>query len=236
MSIFRGYLPLASLILLSFGASVCDAQDFSTYRGFHLGANAQEIEQHLGSQTVDLRVIHQRPAVIEEFDWNIPQGSTSPKSGPPGAADALRSIKFSFYDHQLFRMVVTYDPRKTEGLMNDDVIEAISTQYGKAATRAGLVDVASSGALFPDNQNAVAVWESPEYSYTLFQASYSREYGLVIVSKARAELAKTAAEQSVRLDKIEAPEKALELQKKQDADRRDADAKARLVNKPNFRP
>jgi hypothetical protein len=231
MSIVRGYLTLATLLFLSFGASICDAQDLSTYRGFRLGADTQEIGQHLGSQTTDLRVIHQRPVVIEDLDWTVRQSS-----GAPLAAESLSGIKFSFYDHQLFRMVVTYDSRTTEGLTDDDVIEAISVQYGKAAALKGVVDVAPLDALFPDNRNAVAVWQSPEYSYTLVKAAYSRTYGLIIVSKARAELAKTAAEQSVRLDKIEAPDKAFELQRKQDADRIDADAKARLANKPNFRP
>jgi len=229
MSIPRVFVTLVSLVL--FGVPVCDAQDFSIYRGFHLGADAQEIGQHIGSQRVDLRVIHQRPVVIEEFEWSVQQSL-----GAPAATESLRTIKFSFYDHQLFRMVVTYDSRKTEGLTNEDVIEAISTQYGKSATLDTLINVSPLDSTFPDNQNALALWDSPEYSYTLFQTAYSRTYGLIIVSKARAELAKTASEQSVRQDKIDAPQRALDSKKKQDEDRRDADAKARLVNKPNFRP
>jgi len=39
-----------------------------------------------------------------------------------------------------------------------------------------------------------------------------------------------------RLDKLEAPERERALQLKQEADRRAAQEKARLVSKPNFRP
>ena len=233
MLIRRVFGTTVFVILLLPAVSVC-AQDFSTYRGFHLGADTAEIGHHIGNPKVDPRVIYQRPFVIEELTWSSQQFSGT--SSAAVDADSLREIKFSFYDHQLFRMVVTYDPKKTEGLTKDDVVEAISTQYGKAAAVDKPVNISSLDASFPDNQKAVAVWDSPLYSYTLFQTSYSQVYGLIIVSKANEQLAKTASEESVRLDKIEAPQRALELQKKQNADRVEADEKARLINKPNFRP
>src|ERR1051325_9789814 len=119
MSIRHVFGAVVSFMVLLFGGSVCDAQDFSTYRGFHLGADAQEIGQHIGSPRIDLHVIHQRPVPIEDFEWKVPQWS-----GMSIAAESLSAIHFSFYDHQLFRMVVTYDGRKTEGLTSDDLIEA----------------------------------------------------------------------------------------------------------------
>jgi hypothetical protein len=231
VSIRRVFEIVVSLIVMSFGVSVCGAQDFSTYRDFHLGADVQEIGQHIGSQKVDVRVIYQRPVVIEEFDWKIQHGP-----GTPVNAESLREIKFSFYDHQLFRMVVLYEPRETDGLTDEDVMEAISTRYGKATALDTLVNISSLDASFPDKEKGLAVWDGLEYSYTLYKTTYSKAYGLIVVSKAREGLAKTASEESIRLDKIEAPQRALELQKKQDADQHEADDKARLINKPKFRP
>ena len=52
----------------------------------------------------EVRVIHQRPALIQELEWR-PQGSLS--SSPP--ADPVSEVLFSFYNGELFRIVINYD-------------------------------------------------------------------------------------------------------------------------------
>jgi hypothetical protein len=42
-----------------------------------------------------------------------------------------KDIVLSFYDGQLFRIVVKYDGRETEGLTANDMVEAISPTYGR---------------------------------------------------------------------------------------------------------
>ena len=44
----------------------------------------------------------------------------------------MKGILFSFYNGDFFRMVVTYDQFGTEGLTSDDLVEAISAEYGTA--------------------------------------------------------------------------------------------------------
>jgi hypothetical protein len=49
-------------------------------------------------------------------------------------------------------------------------------------------------------------------------------------------LARAAVTEAVRLDKQEAPQREVERQKQQESDTRVAQGKARLANKPPFRP
>jgi hypothetical protein len=49
-------------------------------------------------------------------------------------------------------------------------------------------------------------------------------------------LARAAITEAVRLDKQEAPQREVERQQRQESDARAAQEKARLTNKPPFRP
>ncbi len=60
------------------------------------------------------------------LDWRI-DGDVN-RSGRP-------YIVFSFYNDQLFRVVVDYSQDWTAGMTDADIIEAISTLYGPLATR-----------------------------------------------------------------------------------------------------
>ena len=44
----------------------------------------------------------------------------------------MKEVVFSFYDGELFRIVVNYDRYQTEGLTAEDFVEAISATYGPA--------------------------------------------------------------------------------------------------------
>jgi hypothetical protein len=64
-------------------------------------------------------VIHQRPALIEELEWQ-PQ-----PLGPSTPVKSADKVLFSFYDGELYRIVVDYDQYSTEGLTAEDLIEAV---------------------------------------------------------------------------------------------------------------
>ena len=53
--------------------------------------------------------------------------------------EPAKQVVFSFYDGELFRIVVNYDRYETEGLTADDLVDAISATYGtcRKAHRAG---------------------------------------------------------------------------------------------------
>ncbi len=86
--------------------------------------------KHSGMDVSEVKVIYQRPATIQELSWRPSRFGSSD-------TDPVEQILFSFYNGQLFRMVVDYDGDKTNGLTSDDVIEAISAKYG-FATKPGV--------------------------------------------------------------------------------------------------
>jgi hypothetical protein len=71
---------------------------------------------------------------------------------------------------------------------------------------------------------------------TLVGLPYGGGFGLVVSSTRDEPLAQRALLESARLDRVEAPQKELDLRAKQVAEAEARDEKSRLVNKPEFRP
>jgi hypothetical protein len=212
-------------------APLINAQDFSRYREFQFGTNLSAVAKQAEMEPSEARVIHQRPALIQELEWR-PQGSFA--SSPQ--ADPVKTILFSFYNGELFRMVVNYDRYKTEGLTDEDMVEAISTQYGTASRPAAKIILFSSFEVYNDSEKVIGRWENSQYSFNLFRSSYQPTFGMLAFSKRLDRLAQVAIAEGIRLDEQQAPQREIERQKKQDAEDHAAQEKARLVNKPNFRP
>jgi hypothetical protein len=89
---------------------------FSPYPGrpfhisrFPLGMSVNAAVQRSGMDISEVTTIHQRPARIQELTW-------SPGGFSPNDTDPVQQVLFSFYDGQLFRMVVDYDADKIKGL------------------------------------------------------------------------------------------------------------------------
>ena len=119
---------------LVLGASALYAQDRSGYRDFQLGGNVPSVAALAKVPPSDAMTLHQRPALIQELTWRLPVYQAD--SIVP-VTDPVREIVFSFYNDQLFRMVVTYDHGRTDGLTDADMIAGVSTSYGppQKATR-----------------------------------------------------------------------------------------------------
>ena len=214
-------------------AQVLFAQDLSTYRDFHLGMPLASVTTQTKTNLAEARVIHQRPAVIQELAWR-PRPVRAESSRQ---TDPVQQMVFSFYNDELFRIVVTYDREKIEGLTEKDVIESMSAMYGAATTPAPPVSSAPLSQTSRDNGDTViARWEDGQYSVNLIRASYGSSLSMVSFSKQLDALARAAVTESVRLDKQEAPQREIERQKQQESDTRVAQEKARLANKPPFRP
>ena len=206
------------------------AQDLSRYREFQLGTNLPTIAKQAGLEPSAARVIHQRPVLIQELTWQ-PLFSTS--SSPQ--TDPVWNTLFSFYNGELFQIVVNYKRNKTAGLTAEDLVEAISAMYGTATAPAAEITFSFSG-VYNDSAVVIARWEDSQYSFNLFRSSYQPAFGMIAVSKRLDTLARAAAIEAIRLDKQEAPQREIERQRKQDEGNRSGQEKARLVNKPKFRP
>jgi hypothetical protein len=218
--------------LVLYGA-VAAAQDLSRYREFELGSAVAAVSTITGVAGLELKAIHQRPAVIQELTWRPRYGARRPV-GPD--TESVDRMVFDFYDDRLFRLTVDYDRKQTEGLTDADMIEAIAVIYGPPVT-----PVASRRrqppALGDDAAITIAEWSAAGNSVKLHRLpSYAISFRLVMTAEPSAALARTAAARAVVLDAREAPQREAAREKKEADERRVADEKARLTNKATFRP
>jgi hypothetical protein len=215
-------------ILLSSG--LLAAQDLSTYRGFTFGTTLEEVARQAGVKLSDAMIIHERPELIQELVW------TAPTQSNPGERDSVGTIRFSFHNSKLFRMTVMYSFTQVDGLTPDDVIEALSVQYGTSSKPETTVKVSGSAGYDSGAEKVLARWEDSAHSHNLFRPSYQSTFGLVLLSKQLDLAADAAIREAQRLDKLEAPQKEITRQQERDDMYQAAQEKARLANKPRFRP
>lgn len=212
------------------GASV-SGQDLSHYRGYVLNGTLASIAKAAGTRASDAKTLHERPAKIQELEWR----PSFMRSGRE-PADPIRDVVFRFYDDQLFRIVIRYDRDRTEGLTPDDVIESIVGLYGiPILTNASASSTSPDGIDIRDSK-IVAQWEDAAAVLTLFRGTYSREFQLVLISKALNAPAVAAMKEALRLDVEEAPRREIDLRARDAATARATQEKARLANKAAFRP
>jgi hypothetical protein len=207
------------------------AQDLSSYRGFHLGMNLAAIAKQADIDVSEAKSICRRPALIQQLEWQSwSTFNASPK------ADAVKGILFDFYNGELYRILVSYNKDRTEGLTDEDLIESISAKYGTPTKPAGTISVYSPAHLYSQGEKLVARWEDSQYSLNLFRLSYQSTPGMLIFSKRLEPLAQAAMIEAGRLDAQEAPQREIDRQKQQDEDKRAAEQKVRPANKANFHP
>jgi hypothetical protein len=151
-------------------------------------------------------------------------------------ADPVRDVIFSFYDDQLYQVVVTYDRDRIEGLTNDDLIESISATYGVPLLRHSRAAAKTLMADLPVETTIVAQWEDAGSVLTLTRDTYSPQFKLVLISKSLNPRGRAAITEALRLDAVEAPRRERDLRTKEASDARAASQKARVVNRAAFKP
>ncbi len=227
-------LVLAATTFMLGGTSL-EAQDLSRYRDFRLGSTVASVEKLSGVTRDDVKTIHQRPATIQELRWR-PQQRFSESMVP---TEAVREVVFSFYNDQLFQIVVDYDRQRTEGLTDADLIESIGVRYGVPALKATSLQTRAprpGDSLVPDADAVVARWSDADASLTLTRGTYPTSLRLVLSLKSIDALARNASVEALRQDKQEAPQREVDRLKRITEEGRVAEEKARGTNKPLFKP
>jgi hypothetical protein len=220
-----------SISLAMFMIPLGYAQDLSIYRDIHLGMNLAAVAEQADIKASEARLICQRPAVIQQVEWQYQSRFiSSPQTDP------VNEILLDFYNGELFRILVSYNPYRTEGLTDEDIIESISAEYGTPTRPAGTISVYSSSHLYSQDEKIIARWEDSQYSFNLFRSTYKSTPGMLIFSKRLEPLAQAALVEASRLDAQEAPQREIDRQRKQDEEKLANEQKARPVNKANFRP
>jgi hypothetical protein len=209
------------------------SQDRSRYRDFQLGGALSSVSALSGVAASEARTIHLLPALMQELQWQRPYSSSGTAAERP---DAVKQIVFSFYNDQLSKMVVDYDYDRTAGMTDADMIDAISVEYGPRLTPDVKASRAEPSRVEDESGTPVARWGDGEYSVVLYRSSYRAGLRIIVTSPRLEALARTADAQAIQLDEREAPEREIARQKKETEDARASAEKARLANKPAFRP
>jgi len=212
-----------------FGAlSAAAAADLSKYRGFQFGMDLPTVAKQAGMNASEAKVIHSRPALMQELVWRPKPLGLSSQTEP------AEEVAFSFYNGELYRIAVSYDRHEIEGMTADDLVEAISAQYGVSTKPSVAVRIAPPS--YGDHGEVVAEWQDSEYHFDLTRSSYGPSFSLVGATKKLEAPVQAATIESARLDDKEAPQREAErLARDSDAEQARLE-KARLVNKPKFRP
>ena len=111
--------------------------------------------------------LHRRLSLIQEM---------SNSANPDPAREGL----LCFMNDQLFRISVTYDPVKIEGLTAEDRIEAVSATHGVASRRKTKVAFRSN---YGEEPEVLARWGNTEYSYNLVRIGNQTSFAMVFCSR-----------------------------------------------------
>ena len=212
-----------SVLAIQFCIPSLNAADFSQYRNFQLNSDLAAVAKQAGKDPSSAKMLYQRPALIQELSWQAKP------------MDSVKEIVFRFLNRELFSMVVAYDRSSTAGLTAQDMIDGISTTYGAGVDPATDITVLSMYG-GEESVKVLARWQDADWSYNLVRFKYETNFALVAVSNRLDADARTAIDEAVRLDKQEAPQKAVDRQNKEDEDKRVEQEKLRVANKPGFRP
>jgi hypothetical protein len=218
------YLVAIGLILSS---QLVSAQDLSRYRAYALDSSLESVLAASEGRATDVRVLYQRPVMIQELEWRVPYTLAGKES-----IDPVRRIMFSFYDNALYQLLVSYDPDRTDGLSNGDIIASLTSTYGTPVLRSTRNRPLEAA---PDTV-VLAQWDSAGSSLTLLRGVYSPEFQLLLTSKASGTRARGAIREAARLAIVDAPRREQEQRKKEASDAAAARDKVRAANKAAFRP
>jgi hypothetical protein len=111
------------------------------------------------------------------------------------------------------------------------MVKSIAAQYGPPTSIALAIDSAGNEQ-YELRQKPVASWEDFQCSFNLVRSSFSNAFQLVIYSKRVSAEADAALAQVVKVDELEAPQRAVARQKKE----ADAIELTRQKNQKSFHP
>jgi hypothetical protein len=224
-------LRILGIVCMSLGAlQRADSANLSEYRGLTMGSSVAAAAKAAGEDPSGVKVIHRRPALLQELEWQ-PRKSYAANY----ATEPVKEVVLNFYDGKLYRMTAKYDRFRTEGMTPEDLIAAISQVYG-TPLRPVAEKMLIEPSLYPQSVEVLARWEDSEYSCNLVRPDGEPDFSMILFSKRLNDLAKAAAIEAVKLDEQDAPLRDAALRKAQEQEQQLSLDKARLTNKPAFRP
>jgi len=224
MNFIRKSVISLGLVLLA--TPVISGQDLSRYRKFVLGTSLAAISRQVGQDERQASLITQSPVLIQEITyWQVDTSDSS------GRMEPISHITLDFYNGALYRIVVVYDQKAVEGLTEDDMVKAISAQYGLGVRLYPEIDFPSND-VYSAPAKVIARWDDSQNSVNFLHSTGPESFGLVMFSRRLNAQAEAAIVESANLAKEQAPQKEIDRQKKE-VDDLDI---ARQKNMKSFRP
>lgn len=226
LTLQRGGVSAACVVLAVWTAS---AAELSRYREFELGSSVAAVTAVTLSAERDLKILHNRPALLQEVTWQ-PRYMTG---APVADRNSIGEMVFSFVDDRLFKMTVVYERGRTTGLTNADMIAALTELYGVPTGKAA-PPRATADAL--DTAVVIAEWRREDTHMSLRRGRYNESFSLVITSVSLDAIARKAQASALVMDVREAPAREAALLKKRADEQRQVEEQTRTANKKVFTP
>jgi hypothetical protein len=219
-----------SLVMILLSTPLIYGQDLSKYRNFAFGMSLADLSKQVSSQPLHAKLIQKRPAVIQEVTWWPRESSFSSPSTLQ--AEPVWQVLFTFHNGELYRILATYDRHATAGLGIEDMVEAISAEYGPANRPDAQISFPTNE-LYSSTEKVIARWEDSQYSFNLFRSSFLNTFGLVMFSKRLDTQVRAALAESIKLEVGEDDASKEIARQKKEADKLEV---ARQINRKTFRP
>jgi hypothetical protein len=165
------------LLCSAVSASLLGAQTRPYYRTFQMGDDLLAISRQIGVPPPTATLVPRALDAVQELRWRAQYA----RGDVAGSSDPVTRLVFSFYEDQLFRIVIDYSPDRTEGMTEADLVGAVSKLYGPPTKR---TDPPSAVGLHPERpvDSVVAQWTDGEHNVALL-AVHDRAAFRLIVTK-----------------------------------------------------
>ena len=236
LTIARSSIPAAVAVVLL--TADFHAEGVTSYREFALGASVHTVSALAKFDPAQVKTNHVRPSLIQTIEWRLPYAMSTGAA----ASNPAQLIEFNFYDDQLYRIEVQYDPERTRGMTAVDIVEALSAVYGPVLTvtpatpaLGGLDSELEAGQIigrWTHLDNRIVAYQQT----TLYSSPAGSRFTLILSSPRFVALSRSASAQAVRLDEREAPQRELDRRAKELDDQRKLEEQSRTANKAAFTP
>jgi len=162
-----------------------------------MGDDLLSIAQQIGMLSPHHALLSEPPGAVQELKWR----AQFVRPGVASGADSVARLAFSFYEDQLFRIVIDYQPERTEGMTEGDMVAAISAIYGQPSKRA--YRQMRAGLQASGIDTVIAQWADGDSSIALLAVEGQAAFQMIVSSMQLEALARAAATDAIPTDPAE---------------------------------
>jgi hypothetical protein len=164
--------------------SSVSAQAQPQYRTYWMGDDMSAVATQIGAPAPPIELVPSALGAVRELTW---QAEYAHRDAASSSSPVARLV-FSFYEDQLFRIVIDYAYHRTEGMTEADMVAAISDVYGPPTRR-----VQSTPLTFTRGEDAtIAQWVNGDSTIALLRFEPQESFRAIVSSARREALVRAA--------------------------------------------